>query len=367
VTQARVCHYRCFKADARTSMEIYAESSALALRDKPIRLNVFQPKSWLEEYSSSVFVMRFLRYWQYPRSIGHLNADIHHVLDHGYAHLFPRLKQGVSCITVHDIIPMLHWKGLLGAQRKVKKPWLNLKSLGYLNRFDHIVAISNSTRDDLLEHLQIKAEKVSVIPPVISPRFQIIDRLRVDEFARKYSLDPDAKWLMISGREFYKNHRTSLQVFKTIFKNGEKNLRLIKTGLPSSDFTAMVSSLGLESKVTEIYLEDVNELPLLYSFVDCLLFPSLYEGFGMPVIESMACGTPVVISDRGSLPEVGGDIALQSDALDVEKLAQAVTQCLNDRVLIERFRTEGPKHAAQYSADRVGDQLEHFYQRVSVK
>jgi len=367
VSQTRVCHYRCFKADARTSMEIYAESSALALQDKPIRLNVFQPKSWLEQYSSSVFVMRFLRYWQYPRSISNLNADIHHVLDHGYAHLLPKLSQGASCITVHDLIPMLHWKGLLDAQRNVKKPWLNLKSLDYLHRFDHIVAVSNSTRDDLLEYLQIKAEKISVIPPVISHRFQVLDRLRVDEFAKKYSLDLDAKWLMISGREFYKNHRTSLQVLNTIFKNSEKNLRLIKTGLPSSDFTAMVSSLGLKSKVTEIYLKDVNELPLLYNFVDCLLFPSLYEGFGMPVVESMACGTPVVISDRGSLPEVGGGIALQSDALDVEKLAQAVTQCLSDPLTIERFRIEGPKHAARYSADRVGRQLEQFYQRVSVK
>jgi glycosyltransferase involved in cell wall biosynthesis len=349
-------------------MEIYSDSLAHAFNEfqsDKISVSQFRPSSTLERYSGSRFAMRYLRYWQYPYSVRRevsesKSIDIHHVLDHGYAHLHPKLSRAKTCSSVHDLIPMLQWLGMVGPSPS-RKPWLNLKSLSYLPAYDKLVAISDNTKQDMVEYLHIPSEKIAVIPPVVAEHFKPISSTQTKQFAQRYGLSTECQWIMISGREYYKNHESCLAVLKQLIEETSLNVRLIKTGLPSIEFDQLVGKLGLENSVTQLFLADFSELPLLYNFIDCLLFPSLYEGFGMPVAEALACGTPVVCSNRGPLPEVGGALALYNDPFDVDGLCQSVLEVLSDNAVKEKIVQFGSQWCEQFRGSAVADQFQKLY------
>lgn len=355
-------------------MDVFANSLASAFGEKKcadenqindINVSQFQPSSALEKFSNNRFIMRYLRYWQYPRLVNkqaaqQRNIDIHHVLDHGYAHLQPQFVNAKCCSNVHDLIPMLQWLGLIGSQPQ-RKPWLNIKSLSYLSDYDQLIAVSQSTKRDLIEHLKLPEDKIEVIHPLLNHDFKPVSSSLSSDFAQRYGLSKDCYWLMISGREYYKNHDTCLAVFKQLIEESNVNIRLIKTGLPSPDFDKQVNSLGLQQHVTQLFLQQFSELPLLYNFVDCLLFPSLYEGFGMPVAEALACGTPVVTSNRASLPEVGGALTKQCDALDIDDLSQSVLRILGDEAIKKTVLRDGPLWCDQFRAPTITDKYQKLY------
>ncbi len=367
MSQLRAVQYRCFASDGRLSMDIYADSLESAMKHTNIQVSSFTPVSSFETYANNAHVMRFLRYWQYPRMVSTVNADIHHVLDHGYAHLHPKLNAGKSCVTVHDLIPLLRWKGVIDdpeLKRTPRKPWLNLKSLSYLKYFDRVIAASHNTKADLIKYLELPDDRVVVIPPVINSVYKPFDEAEVSQFAAKYKLDRSRIWIMITGREFYKNHIASLKTLKHLINSGKHDVHMIKTGAHSKEFDDSVSQLGLDDRVTQLFLSGPEELALLYNYVDCVLFPSLYEGFGMPVVEALACGTPVVSSDSASLPEVGGKLSLRANAHDVEKLADKVISAVSDNGVSKMVRQDGPDWVRQFRAPAVARQYEDLYSEL---
>ncbi len=366
--------YRCFGADKRISMDVVADSLEKGLRANSFDVSNFRPESIWERFGNNRHVMRYLRYVQYPRAVKNavVEADIHHVIDHGYAHLHPSLGDGCKVISVYDLIPLLTWKGVIetGAnpqtnneptQTEVRKPRLNLYSLSFLNRYDRIVSSSQNTANDLSKYLGVPSDKVVVVPPVLDSIFAPASETKVAQFRQKYRLDSKSKWVMISGREYYKNHATSLQVLMELIKNSEHDIKIVKTGLASPEFDQLVERYQLEDQVLTLFLEDRNELPALYSAVDCLLFPSLYEGFGMPVAEALACGTPAVISNRGSLPEVGGGLTPSFDAFSVFEFANAVSVALFDETCQRTMLARGPVAMRKYSNENVGRAFTEVY------
>ena len=226
------------------------------------------------------------------------------------------------------------------------------------------MTVSESTKRDLITHLKLSDEKIHVIAPVIGNEFMPLERHAVLEFAKRYELDTNCRWLMVSGREFYKNHSASLQVFKRLLLNTDLDIRLIKTGLSSADFDKKVIELGLENNVKSVYLDDISDMPYLYNFVDCLLFPSLYEGFGMPVAEALACGTPVVVSDRASLPEVGGDLSLTNAADDILGLSESVLRILKDKEIKQELTHRGPEWCERFRAPAIAASHRTLYSKM---
>lgn len=351
-------------------MEVYADGLGKALESNGIEPFMYIPTSKLERFDQNSWVMRYLRYQYYPSHLRKYiinDTQIHHVIDHGYAHLFTGLGNGKKIISVHDLIPFLTWRGVIrkmdGSYFSKRKPRLNLHSLEFIQHYDHIVSVSQSTANDLTNYFGIAKESISVIPPVIDKQYLPASTDAIKQLRSKYQLDQDTKWLMISGREYYKNHHTSLLVLKNLLENSEQPVKLIKTGMPSIEFDALVDDLGLATSVKSVFLKDKSDMPALYSMVDCLLFPSLYEGFGMPVAEALACGTPVVMSDRGSLPEVGGKLALQCDAFNVPELSKAVNSQLN--IDVKRHICEfGPAWVSKFREVEVGKQMVGLYQSL---
>lgn len=367
--------YQGYVADKRMSMDIYAIAMSNVVNNNEFKLELFRPSSRLERFANSRLVMRYLRYWHYPKEVKSKPADLHHVMDHGYAHLQPYLKPLKStdesprtCITVHDVIPLLTWNGNIknanGEAFVVRKPWLNLKSNSYLLKYDRLLAVSQSTKSDIVNHLGIDANKVEIIPPIISDVFKPSSLAMCTTFRQKYNLDQECVWLMISGSEFYKNHKTSLEVLQHLNQNSNRDFRLIKTGVASQEFNFLVKEMNLESQVRTLFLDDTQELASLYTCVDCLLFPSLYEGFGMPVAEALGCGTPAIISDRGALPEVGGDLTPMTDAGDVQGFARLVLSLLEDKNQQLKIYNEGPEWVKRYRPESIEPKLIKFYQNT---
>lgn len=357
-------------------MGIYAESISDALTQFGLGTDLFKPQHSLESSSFSRMAMRYLRYVQYPWMVKRANrsADVHHVIDHGYAHLHPRLPNTLSVVTVHDLIPFLTWKGVIPADLgwqdtadrqtistvKRQKPRLNIHSLNYLKYYDRIIAVSQSTANDLSLYLNIPAAKIHVVPPVISSNFYRCDDVAAQRMRDTLSVGENTKVILITGREYYKNLRSSINVLENLLAQGH-DVKLIRSGLPCPEFDQYTAARNLTGSVTSIYLATHEELPVLYSAVDCLLFPSWYEGFGMPVAEALACGTPVVCSDRGSLSEIGGDLALKAAPDDISHLSDLVWRCMVDKEHQHRVRKLGPISAQQYQAPRVANRLIDAY------
>ena len=336
----------------------------------------FEPVSRLERFNSSRLLMRYLRYIHYPalvRKGANTGADVQHVVDHGYAHLAPALKSDMRLSNAHDLIPLLTWKGRiesldlngrrLTSGANLRKPLLNLRSLSFLKDFDHIVSVSESTANDLIEFLNLERSQISIIPPALNTMFKPANETEITAFKQRYRLDPTMKWVMLTGREAYKNHPNAFAAIKLLVDSSDHHIGIVRTGLASTEFEHLVQRYGVQDRVRNLFL-NYTELPVLYSSVDCLLFPSLYEGFGMPVAEAIACGTPAVISNRGSLPEVANQLAVACDPFDVEGMAGALSNALYDQEHRQQIAQNGPTEMLKYHPKRIGQSLDTLYRRL---
>lgn len=358
--------YNGFQADGRISMDVYADQLARVMSDAGFALDAYRPSSSLERFSSSKMIMRGLRYIAYPMSLKHEPADIHHVVDHGYAHIYPKLRSGKTIVTVHDLIPLLASKGRLGGKLSSSggKPLLNKFSLSFLKKYDVIICPSQNTANDLQDLLGIPQGKIEVIPPVLNKCFKVLPRTKVREFRAKHNLDSKCRWILISGREFYKNHRISLQVIKKLNQSSSRKIMMLRTGIPDDNFDKLVEECGVSRFVRQLYLENAEEMAVAYNFAHCLLFPSIYEGFGMPVVESIACGTPVVTSDRGSLPELFPDKIPHLNPYDMRDISKTVYRTMTDQELAKGLRANSEELVKQYRIEEVGEAIIQLYQSL---
>lgn len=356
--------YRCFSADQRVSMQVYADQLEGGLNSPLLRVTSYQPASKWERYSRSSTVMRYLRYVDYPRSIGGVKADLHHVTDHGYAHLLPKLGSGRTVVTVHDLIPLLAYKGLIDSTIGRHRPRLSEYSLSFIKDFDHVVVPSQNTANDLQQYLKIPSHKISVIAPMIGHVFSPKSAAMVEKFGSRYGLKDDAYWVLLSGQEFYKNHQTSLKVIRRLRSQG-MNIRILKIGVCTAEFNAQVAEHKLSSCVHQLFLKDSAEVAEAYSFVDCLLFPSFYEGFGMPVLEALACQTRVVTSNRGSLSEVAGGLVPCVDPNAIDSLTDALaTQLQLSQTDSKSFCRKAEELTNKYRPAAIAPIWHQLYTRI---
>jgi glycosyltransferase involved in cell wall biosynthesis len=167
----------------------------------------------------------------------------------------------------------------------------------------------------------------------------------------------------VGNNGHYKNREGVLRIFSQIRKVRES--RLVMAGAPlSPQMMRLVDELGLGECVDCVADVDDAALCELYRKASVLLFPSIYEGFGWPPLEAMACGCPVVCSSEASLPEVVGDAALMAPADDEGQLATLCLSVLTDTVLAESLIEKGRKHARQFTTERMGNQLVEMYEHV---
>ncbi len=241
----------------------------------------------------------------------------------------------------------------------------------FLQNVDKIIAISYNTRQDLIDRLGVPGEKVTVIYLASEPRFfPRRDPAALAAIRSKYGLP--ANFLLYVGLTARKkNLPAALHALHRLRTEAGLPHHLVLTGQPfrTSDdraaLEALVAELGLKGCVHFTGYLPADDLPLLYSAADLLVYPSLHEGFGLVPLEAMACGTPVVAANRSAIPEATGDAALLvDDPTDAGVLAEVVQRVLLEPGLAEELRARGLAQAARFSWERTAQETLAVYQEV---
>jgi glycosyltransferase involved in cell wall biosynthesis len=271
---------------------------------------------------------------------------------HSPHHTMPLLVAGCRrVVTFHDltffILPERYPRSRLLYFRLIS--WAAAKAA------DMLVCPSRAVRDDIVRILHAPPEKVRPIAEAAAPSFGVIeDRAVIDRLRHKYVL-PDRFILSVGSLEPGKNRTTLLQAFAQLRRRGLEH-KLVVAGQRAwkygNDFR-LAEELGLKGEVIFTGYIAPEEMPALYNAADLFVFPSLYEGFGLPVLEAMACGVPVVASNMSSIPEVAGDAALLTDPRDAEAICDAMEHILKDGDLRSDLRRRGLERAATFSWEKA--------------
>jgi glycosyltransferase involved in cell wall biosynthesis len=238
-----------------------------------------------------------------------------------------------------------------------------------VKRARHILADSASTRRDLLELLGVEPARVTVIYPGVESRFRPVRDPAARAVVRaRYDL-PERFVLGLSTLQPRKNFEGLIAAFSLLVagKPEMADTYLVISGQKGwlyDEALAAAERAGMADRVRFIGFAADADLPALYSLASVFAFPSWYEGFGVPLLEAMACGTPVVAADNSSLPEVVGDAGLMVDAADVHGLASALGRLLTDDELRTRLAAAGLARSRQFTWERAVKKLLEVYKRV---
>jgi glycosyltransferase involved in cell wall biosynthesis len=235
-------------------------------------------------------------------------------------------------------------------------------------RADHILADSEHTRQDLALWLDVPLEKTSVVYPGVEARFQPLpDQATGAAVRKRYGIGDRPFVLGVGTLEPRKNWPALIRAWARTKRRAALPHRLVLAGgkgwLYEDIFATAAASGFQEDIVFTGFVKDVD-LPALYASADVFGYFSLYEGFGIPVVEAMACGVPVVCSDSSSLPEAAGDAAILVDAADEDGMADGLQRAIEDEALRSDLRARGLGHAASFTWEASAATLWQAYERV---
>lgn len=231
---------------------------------------------------------------------------------------------------------------------------------------DAVIAPSEAVRQDVMRILRLPPQRVFVTPEAAGPAFGPQDAGTVEAVRRRYGLEGPFL-LSVGSLEPGKNRERLLQAFARLRARG-LDYALAIAGQRAWRYEGeapLAQRLGLADAVRFLGYVPPADLPALYSAADLFVFPSLYEGFGLPALEALACGTPVVASNVSALPEVVGDAALQVNPLDVEALTDAMERLLRDEGLRTDLRERGLRRAEEFSWERTARDTLAVYERAT--
>ncbi len=257
-----------------------------------------------------------------------------------------RMDKARRVVTVHDVIPLSFPGVSTRLDQLLYRHWLPRLLPGV----DRVITVSACSKTDIARYLRVPSAKIEAIPLAANPAYKPASEAAVTELRRKLDL-PGRYLLYLGSVEARKNLGRVLEALALLHERGEQ-LTLVVTGQMKwkyAEITETLDRLNLGDKVLFTGYVAEADLPALYTGARGLVFPSLYEGFGLPVLEAMACGAPVVTSTAASLPEVAGDAALLVDPRSVDAIAEAMLRLWKDDALCTALSKQGMLRAAQFS------------------
>jgi glycosyltransferase involved in cell wall biosynthesis len=299
--------------------------------------------------------------WSLQRELGRALAgvDVFHASD-----VFQCVPPGAhSVITIHDLSAILFPDSHVPPTREM------FNQVAEFARWhaDAIIAVSENTRQDVIRHLGVEAERVHVVYEAAGEQFHPIENTDfVAAVTCCYGLEPGRYMLTVGTLEPRKNHIRLVEAFGQLHRARETHgLKLVLAGGKGwlyGDLFRRVEDLGLTEDIVFTGFVPDADLPALMNGALVFVYPSLYEGFGLPVLEAMACGVPVITSNVSSLPEIAGDAAVLVDPRDVGSLAGAMQSLIEGEKARAVLQSKGLSQAARFSWERAARETLHIYQ-----
>lgn len=355
----------------------YTESLASALWQhcrETIDLNLFYNQHSGHRLPSSLASIpaRAFPLGQYPWRLGVLacqllraplverRLDAGHIY-HATEHLLPWTARP-SVMTVHDLIFERYPQHHTLANRSFLRVAMPL----FVRRAGAIIAVSKHTKQDLLELYGTPAQKVFVVEEGIEEHFRPATEEEIRQVKERHGIRRPYL-LMVGTLEPRKNHQLAFEALARLKAGGFPHCLVVAGGggWLFDEVQKKVEQLQLAEDVLFAGRVPEEDLPALYSGASCFLMPSLYEGFGIPVLEAMACGAPVVCSKASSLPEVAGPAAIYIEQMTGEGLAQAVRRVLFDPQSTKQMRTQGLHRAARFCWREAATKTADVYAAVA--
>jgi glycosyltransferase involved in cell wall biosynthesis len=349
--------FRAFRDPYRTSMQLYAD----AIERRVSRWMAAGETLRTEELPAPRLDGGWRRYWdqyiRYQRYVRSHAGDVNHIVDHGYGHLVSSLPPERTIVTFHDAVV-------------VKVPGVNWRtrrsfdySLRAMRRAAAIVCVSETAKRDLQALIDVPASRLHVIPWGIDEAFRpAVDRIVV---RRRLGLSGDVV-LMVGHTQAYMNVERMIRAFAQLVLHHGSQATLVKVGLPfTPDQTRVIAELEMGDRVRMVGRVPFVDLPSYYHAADVLLYAPLLAGFGLPPLEAMACGTPVVASSRGAIPEVVGDAGMLVEAEDEAAMADALADVLSSPQRRRRLVERGFERAARFEWTQASRALLDVYRTVA--
>lgn len=356
------------------SMDVYADGLISGLRAVRPDWEIVELQPQIRRAQKNKLTYKlgkyYEQYWHYPQQIKSNSADIFHIIDHSDGHLAHWLKSAAAPVvaTCHDLINLLQ---PANANHQAILPMLSSALWNYsvkgLRRADHVVTVSAHTAKDVRNLLDIPSKNITVVHNAVEAVFHRLPSRTVESIFDQYKIPRDCFYLLnVGSSQPRKNITTLLEVLAKLINNAScQPIHLIKAG---ADFTdeqrAIIQHHGLDQHITQIKNPDKATLVKLYNAADVLVAPSLYEGFGITILEAMACGTPTITSNVSSLPEISGDAAILVDPHDLDAIATAILSLKASPLLRQELIQKGLEHVKAFTWQKSAENVAQVYEQL---
>ena len=357
------------------SMDVYADNLVAQLKQVRPDWEIVEvsPQPWSDEsgdiwHSGNPLRKFYERFYNHPRTVNHLEADLFHIIDHTDAHLAYGLKKSGKpvVVTCHDLVQYIYPEIL---KNEAKFPAFSMAVWQYcvkgINAADRTIAISTNTAKDIDRWLNTEPEKVEVVPNGVGSECRILPDEIVAAWRQQYvKSDAEICLLHVGTNHHRKNVETVFKVLKAIV---ELNIpvRLWKVG---EDFypeqKQYLQDNNLTEHITFVNTPDREAIIKFYNAADILIAPSLYEGFGLTVLEAMACGTPTITANVSSIPEVAGNAAVLVEPTDVDAITQAVLRIDGDAIFRQDLIDKGLARVREFTWRKTAEKTANLYEQV---
>ena len=328
-------------------------------------LNYKEIKYFWPYYNYAGFFSKKLFKWKYVNfnKITNTNHDIYHFFNF----TIPHNIQGKVVVTIHDIIYKM-----MPETVSFDKEWFHKEIEYSLNRGDAIITVSNSAKNDILKNFDINnSSKIKVVEPGINLKDykKIYNKIELNFFRKKLKLDDKSEILLYLGtvekRKNVLNIIKAFNIYKAKYKN--KKAELVIVGKPGLEYNQILEEYNKSPYKDNIkllgYITEEEKMKL-YKIASIFLFPSLYEGFGMPVIEAMAAGVPVVTSNTSSLPEAAGNAGILINPSSVDELFLSIEILLSNKNLRTKLIEEGYRHVQNFTWEISAKKIQQIYDEL---
>lgn len=298
--------------------------------------------------------------WHLPRAVKQYNIDLLHTT----SNTAPISTSVPLLITLHDIIYMekIDLKNGTWYQRfgNIYRRW-NVPIVA--KKAQHLITVSGFEKERIDSFFKFPADKVIVVHNGVRPHFQPVEQTAAWVALENFNLPPEFI-LFLGNTDPKKNLKNVILAFQAFLKETNSSIKMVMPDFGEENLNELLVSIKAQEIRKNIFLTGYipNEiLPNIYSVAKFFLYPSLRESFGLPILEAMACGCPVITSDTSSMPEVAGSAALLVDPKDVNSIKNAMVNLMNEEEVREKLITAGMDRAAEFSYSKAAEKLLRIY------